>query len=312
MKRDRFYYSANLAGLTVLLYLALSTLLRTGVDALLGFHLAGAGISNPLGLSETVIQLINCLCTFINLALPLWLLLVAERRLGLALPSGRVKGDTLCLLLMIFLLYTTACTALVSGLRTLLSHGGYQAPASASLPESGIALFFALISTCVLPAIGEELLFRGALQTLLRRWGDWFAIVVTSLFFALLHRDLSQLLSIFAISLFLGYTAFRFKSLVPCIVLHLANNLSSFVLLWARSRMDATSALGLSVVLFTLYIACGALSLILAYRRRLFAPLPRYAPPPHSMSRAERLIYAPVYDFALLLLIITAIMEYFR
>lgn len=309
MKKDRFYYSANLAGLTVLLYLALGLLLRTLLSALLGVHLSGANLTNPVGIPEAAIQLLNCLCTILNIGLPMLFLLQAERPLGIKLPGKRVSSQILCTLLPIFLLFTTVCTALATGLRSLLSRGGYSVPA-ATLPESSAALFLCLISTCVLPAVGEELLFRGALQNLLRPWGDRFAIVVVSIFFSLLHRDLSQLPSIFAMSLFLGAVAVRYDSMMPSILLHLANNLSSFLLLWARSRMDATSLLGLSTTLFMIYVACGIFATVYAVRNRMFAPLPRHPKAKNQMSLAERLLYAPVYSMALLLLILTAVMEY--
>lgn len=312
MKKDRFYYSANLAGLTVLLYLFLSTLLRGGLDLLLFANLAGAGLQNPMGISEALAQLLNCLCALLNLGLPIFVLHRSLREMGIRLPRSRVSFEQICTVLPVFMLFVTASTALVSLARSLLLRGGYTPPATVSLPSSSVALFLCLIATCVVPAIGEELLFRGLIQSLFRGWGDWFAILVTSLFFSLLHRDLSQVPSIFAMSVFLGYLAVRFDSLIPSMVLHLANNLSSFLLVWAKASLDQTSALGLFATLFTIYIGCGILALVVALRHRVFVPLPHRRRQKGQMSLAERLIYAPVFDFAVLLLVITAMMEYWK
>lgn len=312
MKKDKFYYSANLAGLTVLLYLFLSTLLRGGLSLFLNSNLAGADLANPVGISQTLAQLLNCLCVLANLLIPLMFLLQNAKSLNLRLPQGRATSEEICTLLPIFLLFVTVCTALVSGLRTLLFKGGYTPPTATVLPDGAVPLFFSFLAICVLPAIGEELLFRGAIQSLFKGWGEWFSILVTSLLFSLLHRDISQLPSIFAMSVFLGYVAIRFNSLVPCICLHMGNNFSSFLLVWAKANLDQTSALGLTVTLFTIYICCGVLAIGVAFKKHVFVPLPRKLRSKGQMSLAERLIYAPVFDFAVLILLVTAIMEYFK
>ncbi|MEG0804613.1 MAG: CPBP family intramembrane glutamic endopeptidase, partial [Pygmaiobacter sp.] len=223
MKKDKLYYSANLAGLTVLLYLLLALFLRSVLAAVLSLHLPGAALTNPIGVSDIVVQLLNGFCTALNLALPLLVLVRLLPPLGIHLPLRRVPLRVYLLTLPLFLMVTTLCTALASGLRRLLTHGGYLPPTPSELPQNGFAALLCLVATCILPALGEELLFRGALQSLLRPWGDWFAIGTTSLLFCLLHHDLSQLPSIFVISLFLGYIAVVTGSVLPCIVLHCAN-----------------------------------------------------------------------------------------
>lgn len=312
MKKDRLFYSANLVGLTVLLYLTLSTLLKGALSLFLSVYQPGAALHNPVGLPELLIQSLNLVCSLINLGVPLWLLCHSMRPMNVRLPLARVPRRQVLTALPLFLLFTTLCTALANGLRILLDKGGYRVPEAAQLPTGSFALFLCFLATCVLPAVGEELLFRGALQQLLRPWGDWFAILVTSFFFSFLHHDLSQLPSIFAMSVFLGYVAVATGSVRPGILLHFANNLSSFLLLWARQRLDATNLLGLSMLLFAIYIACGLFALLQLRRSGLLRRLNGYVVPKNQMGRLERLLYAPVCSFTALLLILTTVMEYFR
>ena len=67
------------------------------------------------------------------------------------------------------------------------------------LPESGAALVLGFFVLCMVPAVCEELLFRGAMQGLMRPCGSAAAIFGPALLFALLHGDLVQGLTAFEI-----------------------------------------------------------------------------------------------------------------
>jgi membrane protease YdiL (CAAX protease family) len=78
--------------------------------------------------------------------------------------------------------------------------------------------------------IAEEILFRGVIQSyLVRRLGALIGIVLSSLWFALLHVDLALFAPLFMIGLGLGVLRHRFQSLWGAIILHSLNNLMSVV-----------------------------------------------------------------------------------
>ena len=135
---------------------------------------------------------------------------------------------------------------------------------------------------------------------------------MTSVLFALLHSDLSQLPAIFALSLFLGYVYAFTKNLSYSILLHFANNLSGFVLLWAKQQMDGANAFVISAILFSVYIGAGLLALLLLRRRGGPVRLPRYPTRKNRMGRTERILSAPVFTFTLLILIVIVVLEYIR
>lgn len=309
MKKDRFYYCANLTGATVLVYLVVSLLLRKGLEGFLELVAPGASLSHPVGISALTLQLLDLLLRFLCLALPVLFLWGVEPAVRKALVLHKPKPDQLQYLLPIFLLLSTLCTALSSTLERLLQKP-WQSSASPFFPQEGGAVAVFFVATCVLAPVGEELLFRGGLQTLLRPFGDWFSIFTVSLVFTLLHRNPSELISIFLLSTFFGYTACSSGGLLLSMLLHFANNFSSFLLLWARCRMNAASALGFTAMLFAVYLCCGIPALILAVRRRRFEKLPKRPPTGQKqMSRAERLVYAPVFSIAILLLVILFLLE---
>lgn len=302
-RRDNLYYAANLIGLAVLVYLAVSALLQTALAALLA--------ALP-GIPAWGTALANCAVTAADLAAPLLCLRHWAAPLGLPpLRLQRPHREAALIGLPLFLCFTTLCGVAANLVRMLLDLGGYVPPQTMRLPEGG-ALVLSFLSVCLIPAVGEELLFRGTIQKLLSPYGGWFSIIVSSLFFTLLHPDLSQLPSIFAMSLFLGYVAAASGSVANTILLHFANNASSFLLLWSRQQMDGTNAMAFSAVLFTLYFAAGLLALLALIRRGGPRRLPRYPTRRNRMGRTERILPAPFFTFTLLLLVLTDLLEYFR
>ncbi len=83
----------------------------------------------------------------------------------------------------------------------------------------------AIFLVAVLPAIGEELFFRGNIQiALTNKYGSIKALMFTSLIFAILHMNFTYIPSIFFISIFLGYVFLKTGNLIYSILLHFFNN----------------------------------------------------------------------------------------
>jgi sodium transport system permease protein len=77
----------------------------------------------------------------------------------------------------------------------------------------------------VLPALCEELAFRGFVLSGLRHLGSkWWAIGLSAAFFGMAHTVLQQSLSAVALGFVIGYVAVQTGSLVPCILFHLTYN----------------------------------------------------------------------------------------
>jgi membrane protease YdiL (CAAX protease family) len=99
-------------------------------------------------------------------------------------------------------------------------------------------LLINLFLMAVVPAFGEELLFRGTLQKI---FGTWFksphaAILVTSLLFALMHMELFYVIVLFLLGVFLGYLYQWSKNLWLPISIHFLNNSIIVVLAWLSKR----------------------------------------------------------------------------
>lgn len=91
--------------------------------------------------------------------------------------------------------------------------------------HSAVDFVEVLIVMAFLPALGEEALFRGLLQPLLRGWLKRHgAVILTAFCFALLHQQITAFLSIFALGIILGYIKEWSGSLWVPSLLHLLNN----------------------------------------------------------------------------------------
>ncbi len=77
----------------------------------------------------------------------------------------------------------------------------------------------------ILPAICEELAFRGFILSGLRHGGKkWRAILISSLFFAITHQVLQQSLAAFVLGILIAYLAVQTGSLLPGMIFHATYN----------------------------------------------------------------------------------------
>ena len=78
----------------------------------------------------------------------------------------------------------------------------------------------------VLPAICEELAFRGFILSGLRHLGkSWQAIALSALFFGVAHGVIQQSILASLFGLVLGFIAIRTQSILPCMVFHASHNI---------------------------------------------------------------------------------------
>ena len=195
--------AASCCALAAIGYLAARSLLQAGVSFLMGLRVEGASLSNPVGFSPVEDELLAMVASVAAILLPILILLRLTRLrtddLRLLLPAP--WSPAFCTIL--FLGVANAGNLFGGLLGHLLGRDG----AAVSLPAGGAALAVNFISLCVVPAILEELFFRGALQGLMRPSGSMAAIFGPALLFGLLHLDLAQGLTAFVCGLFLGWLA---------------------------------------------------------------------------------------------------------
>ena len=131
-----------------------------------------------------------------------------------------------------------------------------------------------LISISVFPAVFEELLFRGVILQSLRRFGDPFALICSSILFAMLHRNLIQGPNALLTGLVLGYFTLRSGSLIPAMVAHFVNNFMAGFMSVIMVHLPERYAQILNFSVIPTYLALGAIGLIaMSLQKDKFVPL---------------------------------------
>lgn len=91
--------------------------------------------------------------------------------------------------------------------------------------ESAPYVWLPFVFMAILPAICEELAFRGFILSGLRHLGHkWWAIGLSAVFFGMAHTVVQQSLAAAALGLVIGYIAVQSTSLVPAFLFHATYN----------------------------------------------------------------------------------------
>lgn len=145
--------------------------------------------------------------------------------------------------------------------------GVYPTSPVTSVPTDAVEFILYFISNAILPAVVEELVFRGAILQSLRRFGDVFALFVSSLLFGLIHGNFVQAPMAFLTGLAIGYFVLRTGSLRTGMLIHFVNNALAVVLSAVGGSLHYQAAALLNTGAYMLYIAAGLLALAWLLRR---------------------------------------------
>lgn len=131
-------------------------------------------------------------------------------------------------------------SALVFVLGSLLIKFGYQTIASQSVDASGFfdALYSdesggsaaeasfsgVLLALVIIPAVCEELLFRGVIFAEYRSLGEGNAILISAICFAMLHFSVRNFPVYLFAGILLGVVTAVSRSVIPAVILHLLSN----------------------------------------------------------------------------------------
>lgn len=157
-------------------------------------------------------------------------------------------------------------------------------------PTTPIAWILMVLNMTVLPAVVEELIFRGIVLHSLRPFGNLPALLISSLFFGLMHRNMLQFSHAFVLGLVLGYVVIQTGSVYTGMFIHFINNLIAVLLSVAAEHMNPIAVGLLSFTQLVLYL-CAAIAGLLylcAVRRAVWKmpASPPDTPPPAQILKA--------------------------
>ena len=149
------------------------------------------------------------------------------------------------------------CWYLAAQLVELVSPPGDVAILRTSIDKG--PLIAPLLALGLVPALAEELVFRGVLARALARRSQALAIVASAVVFSAYHIAPAQMLGTLPLALVLGVLAVRSGSVVPGMVAHLVNNAIVIVL-----ERDEVPAIARALVASPVVTFAGAAALVAA------------------------------------------------
>ena len=198
---------------------------------------------------------------------------------------------------------------------TALDALGLRGLSGAPVPQSEAELVTSILTLAAMPAICEELLFRGFVQSAWESRGTWFAMGVTAVLFALLHGNLYGIPAYLLIGAVAGYLAFALDSLYAAMIYHTVYNASCLVLPYLASgqgeadvAIDAATvfSLALQTIMIATMMAMLIVTLRLRARREGIEPIPRIRRPLEGRDKVMLLAAVLVMATSMLILLIVS------
>jgi len=129
-------------------------------------------------------------------------------------------------------------------------------------PQGVLGFMLTFIATAIVPALVEEFACRGLILGALRKYGDAFAIVCSSILFGLMHGNFQQIPFAFLVGLILGYITIKTNTIWIAVAVHCFNNAFSVVFDYLTKGLGQIE----QSVIFTIYLMiCLLLGIIGIY-----------------------------------------------
>lgn len=128
-------------------------------------------------------------------------------------------------------------------------------------------LLLQVLRSAVLPALFEEFAYRGVVMQSLRRYGDWFAILVSAFLFGMIHGNMLQVPFAFLVGIILGYCTIVTGSMWCSIGIHFLNNFFALLQSVVQSAAGETAATIYLTVIMNVSMIVGAICLIVYVSR---------------------------------------------
>ncbi|MBQ5841216.1 MAG: CPBP family intramembrane metalloprotease [Clostridia bacterium] len=183
-----------------------------------------------------------------------------------------------------------------------------EAPQTMVATPTSLALN--LFTMAVLPALLEEMIYRGYILRVLRPYGNLFAVLISSALFSLMHGNLRQIPFAFIVGLVLGSLYVCTNNIWLPIAVHFANNAISVLMeYFAFSLPETYQGVFYALIIYGLIVVGIVCSIVLlaGYRKQL--RVRRVGSSLRFFDRWGALFSSPLFVTAVLMYVMLLIME---
>lgn len=171
------------------------------------------------------------------------------------------------------------CNFATSMFLNFLEDGGLEVEEFAlDNPSTVLEFIIALAAEAIIPGMVEEFAFRGVVLQSLRKYGDWFAIIVSSFLFAVLHGNMTQAPFAFLLAVVIARLVIRTGSIWTGIAIHVLNNSYAVIMnsVFDNASNETVATVSVSITLLAMtYGIMGSLWMT-GYHKKLLEPMKSY------------------------------------
>lgn len=254
---------ANATGVSIIVAIAIAlvwSLVYIFVLGKLGFSVRTAHqiMSDP-----AVLQIVQVVLSILMFTLPFTVIfglngLRASELVSFKRPK---KGNRLAMYFigLAFCAFSNTAVSLADG---LFGYFGFEYNVNYGESPSGFFGFMlCVISTVAVPALVEEFAFRGLVLGSLKKYGEGFAIIVSSVVFGLMHGNFEQMPFAFSVGLVLGFITIKTESLLIACAVHATNNAVSVIFDFLPSTVSQSAQNVMYIVFIMVCMLLGIAAL---------------------------------------------------
>ncbi len=163
---------------------------------------------------------------------------------------------------------------------------------------------------CLIPAVIEELAFRGVALQMFRKYGDGFAVLLSAILFGLFHGNMVQIPFAMGLGVVAGYITLITKSLLPAMVLHFCNNAIACLYAYFFSEIYDIFGGYTTYCLYGSWLVLGGIGALILYldrHRTFFETNQEYSGCLSVGNRVLTLFKAVMFDLAVIVYLAIAI-----
>ena len=268
----------NFVGVGMLILLLLQSVLAVAVIVLLSLCGFSVDVNDTFwGLPHTLFLFVYAGIYIVMMGVPLWFaaLCFGVRRNPFGMHQ-RVRPAVFTAAVLLGMAGTTLANLLTNTWVNLWSVFGIELQNIDVFVEPSVfSLVMNLIIFAVLPALLEEMVFRGFVLQALRGMGDPAAVVISALLFGLMHANMLQLPFAFLLGLVMGWLVVKTGNIWVAVTIHFLNNGLSVAMEYAGLFLPEESVGMLTTAIFSLLAVIGiaVLGVLLFRRSSLTTPL---------------------------------------
>ena len=125
-------------------------------------------------------------------------------------------------------------------------------------PKGFFGFLITFIATASVPALVEEFACRGIVLGILKKYGEGFAIITSSIVFGVMHGNFEQIPFAIIVGLILGYIYVKTNSIWICTAVHCVNNAVSVIFTYLQNVVTVN----MQNLLYIIYLIISMLTAI--------------------------------------------------